>query len=247
MIIRYILISSVFLIFCLVSNGQEPAIVSGKVVDEKGKPLELVNVAISGLPGGTVTNSKGRYELEVPANRDIILVISFVGYKKEIENLSLSPGEQVEVNKVLSITFTQLPQIEVEDEQVRQSSLIRIDPKVANVIPTVSDGIPAILKTLPGVSSSNELSSQYSVRGGNFDENLVYVNDIEIYRPFLIRAGQQEGLTYLLSCFQPVVLMPDMVIKCHQYLISSIRSRLILADLPLLACLVVLYIWRDWH
>ncbi len=89
--------------------------------------------------------------------------------------------------------------MEVEDEQIRSTNLIRIDPKIAFSIPTSSDKIPTLLKTLPGVSSNNELSSQYSVRGGNYDENLVYVNDIEIYRPYLVRSGQQEGLSFINS------------------------------------------------
>lgn len=190
-------------LFCLLipafAYPQEYASVYGKITDERGRPLELVNVAISGLPGGAVTDKKGNYELKVPANREIIISISFVGYKKEVHELKLGPGESLEVNKILELTYTELPTVEVEDEQVRQTNLIRIDPKIASVIPSVSDGIPALLKTMPGVSSSNELSSQYSVRGGNFDENLVYVNDIEIYRPFLIRSGQQEGLSFVNS------------------------------------------------
>ena len=111
----------------------------------------------------------------------------------------LEPGERYELNKTLKATYTQLPAVEVEDEQIRTSNLVRIDPKVAFNVPTSSDVIPTLLKTMPGVSSNNEFSSQYSVRGGNFDESLVYVNDIEIYRPFLIRAGQQEGLSFVNS------------------------------------------------
>ncbi|MBN1338967.1 MAG: TonB-dependent receptor [Bacteroidales bacterium] len=190
-------------LFCLLipafASAQEVARVFGKITDERGRPLELVNVAISGLPGGAVTDKKGNYELKVPAGRDIILSISYVGYKNEVHELNLSAGESLEVNKILGLTFTELPTVEVEDEQMRQTNLIRIDPKIASVIPSASDGITALLKTMPGVSSSNELSSQYSVRGGNFDENLVYVNDIEIYRPFLIRSGQQEGLSFINS------------------------------------------------
>jgi len=179
--------------------AQEKAMVYGKISDEKGKPLELVNVAISGLPGGTVTDRKGNFELEVPANLEIFVAISFVGYEKEVEEVNLKPEERLEVNKSLKPSYTELPQIEIQDDQIRSTNLVRIDPKIAFTIPTASDGIPTLLKTLPGVSSGNELSSQYSVRGGNFDENLVYVNDIEIYRPFLIRSGQQEGLSFVNS------------------------------------------------
>ncbi|MBN3035249.1 MAG: TonB-dependent receptor [Bacteroidales bacterium] len=173
--------------------------VSGRITDEKGKPMELVNVAISGLPGGTVTDRNGNYELSVPAGNEVFVVVSFIGYRKEVEAVVLAPGERREVNISLVPVSTDLPEVEVEDEQIRQTNLIRIDPKIATVIPTVSEGIPTLLKTLPGVTSTSELSSQYSVRGGNFDENLIYVNDIEIYRPFLIRSGQQEGLSFVNS------------------------------------------------
>ena len=192
----------IFIFFLLISASvlsQEKAVVFGKITDEKGKALELVNVAISGLPGGTVTDRKGKFELEVPANKEVYVAISFIGYEKEVEMVMLEPGERKEIEKVLKLSYTELPEIEIEDKHIRSSNLVRIDPKVAFNVPTSSDKIPTLLKTLPGVSSSNELSSQYSVRGGNFDENLVYVNDIEIYRPFLIRSGQQEGLSFVNS------------------------------------------------
>jgi len=181
------------------SFSQERAVVYGKITDEKGRAIELANVAISGLPGGTMTDQKGKYELAVPANTEVYVTMSFVGLEKGVEKVFLQTGERYELNKTLKSTFTQLPEVEVEDEQIRSSNLVRIDPKVAFNVPTSSDKIPTLLKTLPGVSSGNELSSQYSVRGGNFDENLVYVNDIEIYRPFLVRAGQQEGLSFVNS------------------------------------------------
>jgi hypothetical protein len=177
--------------------SQEKAIVYGRITDERGRSLELVNVAISGLPGGTTTDSRGRYELEIPAKKQLFVVYSFIGFQKQAEEVDLQPGERLRMDKALSPSFTELPAVEVEDDQIRTTNLIRIDPKIALNIPTASDRIPTLLKTLPGVSSANELSSQYSVRGGNFDENLVYVNDIEIYRPFLIRSGQQEGLSFV--------------------------------------------------
>ena len=192
-------IGILFLLISFSSFSQEMAVVFGKITDEKGRAIELVNVAISGLPGGTMTDQKGNFELEVPANTEVYVSMSFIGLEKEVEQVLLQPGERFELNKTLKNTYTQLPEVEVEDEQIRSSNLIRIDPKVAFNVPTSSGKIPTLLKTLPGVSSSNELSSQYSVRGGNFDENLVYVNDIEIYRPFLIRSGQQEGLSFVNS------------------------------------------------
>ena len=192
-------ISIILFFISFSSNSQERAVVFGKITDEKGRAIELANVAISGLPGGTMTDQKGKYELEVPANTEIYVTMSFVGLEKGVDKVFLQTGERYELNKTLKSTYTQLPEVEVEDEQIRSSNLVRIDPKVAFNVPTSSDKIPTLLKTLPGVSSGNELSSQYSVRGGNFDENLVYVNDIEIYRPFLVRSGQQEGLSFVNS------------------------------------------------
>ena len=192
-------VSILFFLISFISFSQEKAIVFGKITDEKGKAIELANVAISGLPGGTMTDKKGKYELEVPANTEVYVSMSYIGLEKGAEKVFVLTGERYELNKTLKSTYTQLPEVEVEDEQIRSSNLVRIDPKVAFNVPTSSDKIPTLLKTLPGVSSGNELSSQYSVRGGNFDENLVYVNDIEIYRPFLVRAGQQEGLSFVNS------------------------------------------------
>jgi hypothetical protein len=183
--------------FILNGFSQDKAIVYGRVTDERGRSLELVNVAISDLPGGTTTDSRGRYELEIPAQKQLFVVYTFIGFEKQVEEVHLQPGERLKIDKALSPSYTELPMVEVEDDQIRTTNLIRIDPKIALNIPTASDRIPTLLKTLPGVASGNELSSQYSVRGGNFDENLVYVNDIEIYRPFLIRSGQQEGLSFV--------------------------------------------------
>lgn len=177
----------------------QTAIVEGKVVDEDNKPIDLANVAIIGEPGGTTTNGKGEYRLEVPANKDVEIAITFVGFADIKKKVNLAPDEVSTINVKLESTTTNLPGFEVKDEQLRTQSMVRLDPKDANLAPSLTEGISDIIKTLPGVSSSNEMSSQYSVRGGNFDENLVYVNDIEIYRPFLVSSGQQEGLSFVNS------------------------------------------------
>ncbi len=192
---------SVFLLLNVFTAGaQDIAFVSGIVSDVKGKPLELVNVAIFGQPGGTVTDRRGRYELPVPAKEPVNLAFSFIGYARYSEQITLKPGERREINVKLESTSTLLPNITIEDSRIRTSTLTRIDPKVSSAIPSLTgNAIESLVKTMPGVSSNNELSSQYSVRGGNYDENLVYVNDVEIYRPFLVRSGQQEGLSFLNS------------------------------------------------
>ena len=123
-----------------------------------------------------------------------LLVIS-----KNKRILNLISGARKEINPKLKVLATDLPDVVVVEDQIRESGLIKIDPKMAKVNPGITGGIEDLIKTMPGVSSNNEMSSQYSVRGGNYDENLVYVNGIEIYRPFLIRSGQQEGLSFINS------------------------------------------------
>jgi len=180
-------------------SAQQKASVSGKVTNERGKGIELVNVAVIGLAGGTTTNSKGNYTLNVPADTSIELVFSFIGYQSHAKMLKLNSGENYTYDVIMRSVSTNLPAAEVIDQRMNTSTLIRLDPRQAALLPTVGSGVEDLIKTLPGVSSNNELSSQYTVRGGNFDENLVYVNGIEIYRPFLIRSGQQEGLSFLNS------------------------------------------------
>jgi hypothetical protein len=180
-------------------RAQENAILSGNVRDQDNEPLELVNVAMVGSTSGIATDKAGNYVLVIPANKEITVDFSFIGYKSKRFQVNLKPGEKKELNVVLMMAFTELKDVEIKDDQVRSYNYVRLDPKEVKLIPTMSGGIESMLKTLPGVSSANELSSQYSVRGGNFDENLVYVNGIEIYRPFLIRSGQQEGLSFINS------------------------------------------------
>lgn len=186
-------------LLCQTLMAQEKAVVYGRITDDKGKALPLVNVSIAGQTSGTTTAINGLFELKVPAKQDFVLLISFIGYKSIKEKLNLKPGERKELNRNLHPVITEMPQFEVKDDKTnRASNLIKINPKAAYAIPSASGGgVESLIKTMPGVASNNELSSQYSVRGGNFDENLVYVNDVEIYRPFLVRSGQQEGLSFL--------------------------------------------------
>ena len=189
---------------CLLSTqvfGQQEntALLKGQVADQRGKSLELVNIAVFGKPGGTISDKNGRFEFRVPSDTTILVIFSFIGYEKQELPLRLDRGEVKTLDIKLMDATEMLPDIVIQDDRVRSTNLQRIDPKEVSVIPSVSGSLESLIKTLPGVASTSELSSQYSVRGGNFDENLVYVNDIEIYRPFLIRSGQQEGLSFLNS------------------------------------------------
>ena len=185
----------IFLAFC--SSFAQTAVVKGYVSNEAQGPVEYVNLAVKGTTTGTTTNEQGYFELQIPANQRVVILYSFVGFKKDSLVVNLSPGKTKNVEVTLISTSTELSTIEVKDAQLRTSTFNRINPKTINIIPSINASIEDIIKTLPGVSSRDELSSQYSVRGGNYDENLVFVNDIEIYRPFLIRSGQQEGMSFL--------------------------------------------------
>jgi hypothetical protein len=194
-------VSFIFL-FSVISSlafSQNEAVVFGQVKDTTGKALELVNISVNGLSVGISTDNAGKFELKVRAGERLTVAVSHLGYETKVYTVKLKPGERYELNTTLSGSSTELVTATIEDKETRQTTLNRIDPKAASVIPTSGEGVFALLKTLPGVSSNNETSSQYNVRGGNYDENLIYVNDIEIYRPFLVRAGQQEGLSFVNS------------------------------------------------
>ena len=191
-------IVSVFLWLAAMSVSAQPtAKVFGRITDADQQGIVNANITLAGIPGGTTSDKKGNFELPVPAGKKITVVFTYIGFETETLELVLKPGERKEIHQTLNQTATSLPSIEVKDQQLRTNTFNRIDPKSITLIPSANAGIEDLIKTMPGVSSRNELSSTYSVRGGNYDENLVYVNDIEVYRPFLIRSGQQEGLSFL--------------------------------------------------
>ena len=176
----------------------ETATLTGSVtLSGSASPQQFVNLAIKGTSIGTNTGKDGRFVLTVPANKDLVVLFSFVGYETDSVSIRLKPEEHQTLNRTLLPVSTQLESIEVRDQQLRTNTFSRLDPKVLTLIPTINASVEDLIKTMPGVSSRNEMSSQYSVRGGNYDENLVFVNDIEIYRPFLVRSGQQEGQSFL--------------------------------------------------
>ncbi len=170
----------------------------GIVTDKNNNPIEAVNVSVIGKQMGSSTNEKGEYQLNLKANRSFIISFTFIGYEPiKIRIPMLKMGQDYVLNQQMIKQSFIKDEIIIQDKQSRKKTLTRIKPKHAAIIPSSAGGVEALLKTLPGVSSANELSSQYSVRGGNFDENLVYVNGIEVYRPFLVRSGQQEGLSFI--------------------------------------------------
>ncbi len=197
---RKILIHTLICLLWLASlsvSAQQPGVIFGQIIDSVKHGIPDANITVAGLPGGTTTDKNGNFEMQVPSGGKITVVITFIGYKTSNIDLVLQPGERKEIHQTLTLKPTSLPSIEVKDRQIRTNTFNRIDTKTTTLIPSANAGIEDVIKTMPGVSSHNELSSTYSVRGGNYDENLVFVNDIEVYRPFLIREGQQEGLSFL--------------------------------------------------
>ncbi len=196
---KFILIVLLLLSFAAKAQQLPTATVYGKVTDEQGHPIEMVNVVVPDLLVGYTTNSRGYYELSLLSDSTWTIHFSFIGYEHKEEVVRLKKGEKRKLDMVLHSTATILPDAVISDRAVEASSLTRLNPKQATLLPTMGGGVETLIKTLPGVVSNNELSSQYRVRGGNFDENLIYVNGIEIYRPFLVGSGQQEGLSFINS------------------------------------------------
>ncbi len=173
----------------------QTARVKGIVLNEDNQPIEGVNVVFQGSK--TTTNNAGFYLLVIPANVKSNLKLTHISFKSAVIGLELKPNEDYELNLVLNSNVEQIGEVVISNNNRKQvEGITSISPKVIRLIPGANAGVENILKTLPGVYSNNELSTQYAVRGGNYDENLVYVNEIEVYRPFLIRSGQQEGLSF---------------------------------------------------
>lgn len=181
--------------------AQQQAVIFGKVTEKADKPLESVNVSLFGKPIGTLSDKNGLFSLHVPANENITLIFSYIGFKKVSISLNLAPFERKQIDQILETDMVYIPPTNIIGDKVDRGTITKIEIKHADIIPSLSgSGIEELVKkTSLGVYSNNELSSQYSVRGGNYDENLVYVNDVEVYRPFLTRAGQQEGLSFVNS------------------------------------------------
>jgi len=186
-----------FLTLSLSATAQKkPAYISGKVIDENEDPVAKVTVTLLGKQGGTLTSDSGTFKIKIPADKAIALIFSFSGYREEQRNFYLSENETETLTIKLERGGKVLETVVVEDETGRkETGLTKINPKNALILPSTVGGVEGLIKTLVG--SNNELTSQYNVRGGNYDENLIYINDFEIFRPYLVNNGQQEGLSFI--------------------------------------------------
>lgn len=190
------LLFSLHLLALAAFSQKKSAFVNGKVVDENENPMVGVSVLILGKSSGITTSDSGTFRMRVPADKAFALVLSFMGYKTEQRNFLLNEGEEEQVVIRMERGSKELDVVVVTDQrQRREAGLVVINPKNAINIPTPGGGIESLIKVIVG--SNNELTSQYNVRGGNYDENLIYVNDFEVFRPYLVRSGQQEGLSFI--------------------------------------------------
>ncbi|MBB6610165.1 carboxypeptidase-like regulatory domain-containing protein [Pontibacter sp. Tf4] len=175
--------------------------IKGTVRTPDKQPLELASVGVKGTSIGTQTNAAGEFTLQAPAGKQLEVVVRYLGYKELVTNVNVAAGQTITLQLTIQPDPTQLQTVQVHgkrDGDTRsQASTTKLDPSLTKNLPSAYGDFNKILVTLPGVSSNNELSSTYAVRGGNYDENLVYVNGIEIYRPFLISNAQQEGLSFV--------------------------------------------------
>ncbi|MCV9934178.1 TonB-dependent receptor [Flavobacterium sp. LS1R47] len=190
---KNLLFVSLLLCVGFVSFAQN-ARVKGIILNESNFPVTDVNVSHSG--NVSQSNSDGFFDISIPSNKKVIIVFTHVSQKMMTVTVTLKPNEIFVLNPVMNSYAEQMGEIVVLANKKRIQGITTVDQTTIKKIPGANAGIENILKTLPGVNSNNELSTQYAVRGGNYDENLVYVNEIEVYRPFLIRSGQQEGLSF---------------------------------------------------
>jgi len=184
------------LLTLLAYSQKKYAFVSGKVLDENENPLPKVSVVILGRQSGIVTSDSGTFHLKVTANRAFAIQFSYTGYKIEQRNFLLNENEEEVVTVKMERGATELPGVTVSNQRDRENAgLIQINPKYTLNLPAPVTGVESVIKIFVG--SNNELTSQYNVRGGSYDENLIYVNDFEIFRPYLVSNAQQEGLSFI--------------------------------------------------
>ncbi len=198
----------IYLCILLLTLGFLPAEaqvkVHGKVTDMQGDALEFVTVRVAGTAIGTNTGLDGTFKLScpTPANDTLTVVFTSIGYE-ELRRQLIHPKGDLALNVRLRNKSHELTEVEVTDFRKQTSQMQHIDHESYKLAADASGGsVESMLSTLAGVNSNNEMSSQYSVRGGTYDENSVYINGVEVYRPQLISSGQQEGLS---------IINPDMV------------------------------------
>ena len=194
-----------FIIISLVmplSISAQTFTLKGRVIDEEGKPVELVSVSCLAQGKATVTSLNGTYSLMLHSTDSVVIKYSMIGYRSKRRVLFHPHGTQT-LQVVLHQDENTLSEVNVQGQKIQSGQMEDLKPKALKNMPsTTGNTVEELIQSQAGVTTHSELSSQYNVRGGSFDENSVYINNVEIFRPFLVRSGQQEGLS---------IINPDMV------------------------------------
>ena len=175
--------------------AQKTTILKGTIKNNQKKPIE--NVSIKFKNTGTTSDKNGNYSIRIPLDEEITITFTHVSYKTISKVIKPKNRNAIRFSPKMTLNTETLKEIIVKDKRKEASGIKSVDIKTVKNLIGPNAGVENTLMTFAGVNNNNELSTQYNVRGGNFDENLVYVNGIEIYRPFLIRSGQQEGLSFI--------------------------------------------------
>ena len=194
----------ILFLYCCINAAAQNFTLQGRVVDDNSEPLEFVSVACMQQGKMTMTSLKGEFSMQLHSADSVVIRFSMIGYKTKTRVLRKPRGKQTLQITMYSNDNT-LEGVTVTDTRRQTSQTQELKKEDIKTIPSVSgNAVEELIQSQAGVSTHSELSSQYNVRGGSFDENSVYINNVEIYRPFLVRSGQQEGLS---------VINPDMVEK----------------------------------
>jgi hypothetical protein len=169
--------------------------VNGTVYDIQNNPVENVMVQSPQTENKAISSKDGKYQITIPANIEIQLYFRHIAFHDTIITIQGVPNEHKKLDIIMVTTGSQLQGVDVST--THSDGYTRVDPRLTFTMPSPTGGAESLIKMLPGVSSVNELSAQYNVRGGNYDENSIFVNDIQVYRPFLVRNGNQEGLSFV--------------------------------------------------
>lgn len=198
---RIVIIHILLAIVALTASAQS-FVLQGRVIDEHNNPVELASVSCLKQGKATVTSLKGNYTLTLQSADSVVVKFSMIGYKTKTRVLR-NPKGRLSLTVVLYGDDTTLGEVQVEGQRIQSGQTQELKPKDMKMAPTAAgNAVEELIQSQAGVSTHSELSSQYNVRGGSFDENSVYINHVEVFRPFLVRSGQQEGLS---------IINPDMV------------------------------------
>ncbi len=192
-------LSVVIFYFLACANIYAQNNVSGVVKDQQSKPIAYATVFLQGSNMATTTNKDGYFELSIPPESSQTLIVKFLGYKEFTTKIIAPKNQNITLDVVLLQDIKTISTVDIEGKNIRreEASMMVIDPRETKMLPSAFGDFNKVLQALPGVSTNSELSSTYAVRGGNYDENAIFVNGIEVYRPFLVSSGQQEGLSFV--------------------------------------------------